>query len=186
MIKDPTAEWLNLDECLTGDQFLKLLKQCNVILSYQDFGKLPCKPVVWNKDLVSPLNLDLGDEMNDFILKANNLYIRAMDFLLLHETGHIYYKHNVNAKGVYSIEQEKEADKYAIDTMLSDDFSAEEHLNNAYAIIIAYLAFLFIGKKDAPIVTPDHPTLQDRVRLVLEKLRDLNMDEREIVYFYHF
>lgn len=111
----------------------------------------------WDKNYYpNPEYFDEDTEEGIYILKSNGLFVKAVNFILCHEIGHIALQHIRQAKnrrvhGVDIKPLEKEADDYAIRLILSSDNSKAMEIS----IFIGLLSLLFFkpnlsGGKEHP------------------------------------
>jgi len=134
----------------------------NTAAELKDYGEtLFHNRVEWPAALPSPENVI--DELRDIIEQSNALYLAAMQFILLHELGHAVLGH-VAAQGPLNIEQEKEADDYAIDiwqSLAATATSGRQLHTLQQGACIAFLALVFIPAAMAP--SSSYPPIEQRL-----------------------
>lgn len=109
--------------------------------------------------------LNNGEE---YILKANAIYLAALNFILFHEFGHHRYEHHINYKpGEQAIQDEYLADKFAIDK-LSVHFDSAEGKTLKAGILIGTLSVLFLKRKLSG--GDSHPDFYKRLAVTIEHL----------------
>lgn len=103
---------------------------------------------------------------------ADELTLEAVGYLLLHELAHVYLKHDVSAKSVWSIEQEKEADSQAVEWI----FRGVHNPTNGHQIKRAIsIATAFLMQCAVALFTKDwggksHPPRWQRMDQVIRQI----------------
>lgn len=104
----------------------------------------------------------------EYILKANSLYLAALNFILLHEFGHQHYGHYKNSSlGEQAKTDEHLVDDFAIDKM-SAHFDGENGKTLKAGILVGVLSLLFL--KRALGGGDTHPDLDLRLKTIIERL----------------
>lgn len=181
--QNPEAQNFNIQSVEVGKHYTFVINQFNSILNNK--GELD-----WNNEFVSTKNFSFSKQINDYIIETNQLYIIGVSAIILHECSHIYYKHSTINKSDKEIKlEEREADKKANSLLLeSVDISenSDKEYTIAYAIILDYLAMLFICKSNTKIIDKTHPTIQDRIRFLFEDfIENSTIDENTKISLYH-
>lgn len=125
-------------------------------------------------DSLVPDEINIQTKNNDyevFISKVNGIYVRAISFILFHEYGHKNYKH-IKTTVAQTLINEKQADEYAINCMLESEEEINDDilLNNGYGMLSGFLSLFFLSDYFGILFKNDHPSLIDRIKLVLEKI----------------
>ena len=130
----------------------------------------------WDKENLP--NPEFYDALaDDYIEKANGVYINAVNFILLHELAHVSLGHvdqdiqnQENGKNTSEdeiLKGEFDADQFAFERMLK----SPEYLTNektvAAGIAAGLLSFLFFSSN---MRGGDHPDPDDRLKIALNKL----------------
>jgi len=130
----------------------------------------------WDIDnLPNPEFYDKLDD--DYIEKANGVYINAVNFILLHELAHVVLGHidkdieneenKIKATDEEILKGEYEADKFAFERILK----GAKHLTNdstvAAGVVAGLCSFLFFS---TTMKGGDHPDPDERLKITLEKL----------------
>ncbi|MBN2087522.1 hypothetical protein JW758_04180 [Candidatus Peregrinibacteria bacterium] len=131
----------------------------------------------WDKENLP--NPELYDRVyDDYIEKANGAYLHAVNFILVHELGHVALGHIDN-----DIESDTAGMKISNDTLLADEMDADnfsfdrmflstEHLTNNHTasvgLISALCSFIFFSTN---MKGGDHPDPDKRLQSALEKLK---------------
>ena len=161
----------------TSDPALsKALQSANDLMSYGE--SLFHTRNEWPTALPSPENVIV--ELQEFTEQSNALYVAAMQFIVLHELGHGVYGHS-GTKGTLSIQQEQDADDYAIDIWGS--FAAQSPSDNHLHTLqqgacIAFLALVYIPEATKPSST--HPPLDQRLDKLLHAFQ---LEDNSIVWY---
>lgn len=132
-----------------------------------NFGKnLRNNPTCWPADLPKPL----PTEKDELILKSNGLFVYGMSFILYHEIGHLL-KYHLGSEPC--VEQEKEADEFAIESCLNADKSIRETVK--HGMILSLIAICLLDQV-AGRYDKIHPNTDDRLQDALSKM---NLDEND-------
>lgn len=145
----------------TNEYFLKAINVfnsgCSLLETYEtsQFFILP-NPEKYNKDDKS------------YIEKANEIYVDAMTFILLHEFAHQHYKHvEYDSNSEDSKKEEYVADEYAID-YISTNFSSENGKSYKFGIV-AFISSLIIRDNSLSGGTT-HPDNDERLKAAMNQL----------------
>lgn len=161
----------------------KVIEQANKARKLFDYGlSLLDTFNPWDKENLP--NPEYYDEVyDDYIGKANGAYLHAVNFILVHELGHVALGHidkdiesdekGIEISNVTKLQDEIDADNYSFERMLR--FST--HLTNNYTvsvgIIAALCSFIFFSTN---MKGGDHPDPDRRLQSALEKL---NLEEED-------
>ncbi|MFW5721141.1 MAG: phage exclusion protein Lit family protein [Bacteroidota bacterium] len=130
----------------------------------------------WDKENLP--NPEYYDRLyDDYIEKANGAYLHAVNFILVHELGHVVLGHvdkdiENDEKGIElsletKIQDEIEADNFSFDRM----FKTTEHLTNNHTasvgLIAALCSFIFFN---STMSGGDHPDPDKKLQSALERL----------------
>lgn len=112
----------------------------------------------WPKDAPNPND---GDE---YTIKANGLFTYGMSFILYHEVGHLL-KYHLGKKPC--LEQEKEADNFAIECCLGANGKIQSTVKNGMVLALIALCLLdfYAGRDDSV-----HPNTDDRLMTALSAM----------------
>jgi hypothetical protein len=138
----------------------------------------------WDEDALPNPKTQLDDEEKSMCEKANQIYLTAVNFLFLHEYAHLALKHTCSRDDEnWSIEQEKEADNFAM-SCITPAFSTEKERHLAgLSIVLLCASNLFLPRELRGIWQSAHPHLHDRLR---NALTGLNLQsEKSKYYLYH-
>ncbi|HWW41726.1 MAG TPA: phage exclusion protein Lit family protein [Pedobacter sp.] len=115
--------------------------------------------------------LNNGEE---YILKANAVYLAALNFILLHEFGHQYYGHySYFEPGDQAKQDEHLADDFAINK-ISGHFNSNNGKTLKAGILVGTLSLLFLRKTLGGGAS--HPNLDVRLKVIIEKLELEELD----------
>jgi hypothetical protein len=123
----------------------------------------------WPEDLPKPQPSESTcDEVTDQIM------LRAMGFIFCHEIAHVMLRHSTGADAVISIEQEKDADRSAIDSYFDGcaDPESGEYFCRAFGVVTAMFFAMLTGFFDGQWESTTHPPAWLRMDIVLG---DLNL-----------
>ncbi|WP_299707494.1 phage exclusion protein Lit family protein [uncultured Pontibacter sp.] len=129
----------------------------------------------WDKNLPNPEEFDPA--ANEYIEKANGVYLNAVNYVLLHELAHVDLGHIDNdilnsEKGIKTPESEIKqdeyhADKYAFERIMQgSDYLTNKHTVSV-GIIAGICSFIFFS---AEMGGGDHPDPDERLKIALESL----------------
>ena len=96
------------------------------------------------------------------------LFMIAIAFIVLHELAHLKLRHE-RCEGPASIEQEKEADRFAAEWLLNASDSSSTRCNNFLGIAIALLWLTVFNVYIGPGNYRTHPSGYDRLYQVLHQ-----------------
>jgi hypothetical protein len=123
-------------------------------------------------------NPERNTDKNTYIGQANNLFIHATNFVLLHELAHIKLGHLAPAKRFdpndVRIKDEKYADNYATRTILKGALTSVDKLNRGMAVTIGLSALLLL-KADPKNL--QHPDSDDRLETMFRRLKLDDLDK---------
>lgn len=152
-----------------------VIKKAEELLQY---GKSLIKSYSnWDKEYFpNPEKYSKEEEL--YILKANGLFIFAINFILCHEFAHVEKEHidALNSRPVDSKERklfEKEADDRAIELMLNGK-DGKHDKSIELGILIGLSSMLYFRKNTYGGET--HPDTDSRIKNYLEKLNPSNVD----------
>lgn len=122
---------------------------------------------VWPDNLPRPRN----DPCDEDLKVANELFLGAMGWVILHEVAHVHLNHAESA-GTYSQQQEKEADQFATNWVLESVSQADPRFNKRmFCIAAALLCLQSFETVAAPRWRGSHPPANERIYYCLEKYR---------------
>lgn len=133
----------------------------------------------WPQSLPNPENY--GDEDEFYVLRANAIYLAAVDFILCHELAHIACSHSkklmdVKRRDDYisSVREfEQEADQWAFTCVLKGIGGERTPTTVGFGAITALGALLFLQQS---LTSRTHPDTDDRILSVLERL---SLDDKD-------
>jgi hypothetical protein len=135
----------------------------------------------WDPALPSPTRE--GDELQQaFVRKTNEVVVRAMTYLLLHEYAHLTLKHTLTADGQWMIEQETDADNFARSFLLDDASSEEQRLVAGLSIVLVTTSSLFLATDFMDIWKSKHPHAIDRIRHAVSGLNLSTQKSKDYLY----
>lgn len=106
---------------------------------------------------------------NEYVGMANAIFCASMRFIILHEFAHQYYGHNkANATGEESIENELEADDYAM-RYISKSFDGGSGRTSKFGSIAGMLSLFLMDEQLGGNI--NYPDLDVRLRTTLERLQ---------------
>jgi len=140
--------------------------------------------IPWNEETLPNPRRQLDEEERSMCERANQIYLTAVNFLFLHEYAHLALKHDSRRDDkTWSLEQEKEADNFAI-SCITPAFSTEKERHIAgLSIVLLSASNLFLPKDLRGIWQSAHPHLHDRLRNALTSLNLQSAKSR--YYLYH-
>jgi hypothetical protein len=140
--------------------------------------------IPWDDEALPNPRRQRDEEERSMCEKANQIYLTAVNFLFLHEYAHLALGHDSRRDDrSWSIEQEKEADNFAM-SCITPAFSTEKERHIAgVSIVLLCASNLFLPKDLRGIWQSAHPHLHDRLR---NALTALNLQtEKPRYYLYH-
>lgn len=144
------------------------------INSFNFAGLLITKYLDWDiATLPNPAKFDSSEDV--WVEKVNGLFVEAVNFILLHELGHItnYHLDYEPENSEIAKKDEWEADNTAIDWLLKSEGNYTNDLQEKTGAVLGFIAILFctdtFGGGSA------HPNTDERIENILAKL---DADER--------
>lgn len=140
--------------------------------------------IPWDESALPNPKKQLDDEEKSMCEKTNQIYLTAVNFLFFHEYAHLALKHDYSRSDEnLSIEQEKEADNFAM-SCITPAFSTEKERHLAgLSIVLLCASNLYLPKELRGVWQAAHPHLHDRLR---NALTGLNLrSEKSKYYLYH-
>ena len=135
----------------------------------------------WDPALPSPTQE--GDErQKEFVRKTNEVVVRAMTYLLLHEYAHLALNHTLHADGQWLIEQETDADNFARSFLLDGSSSEEARLVAGLSIVLVTTSSLFLAADFMDIWKSTHPHAVDRIRHAVSGLNLSTQRAKDYLY----
>jgi len=130
----------------------------------------------WNiNELPNPEFYEVLEE--EYVEKANGVYLNAVNFILLHELAHVALGHidkdieNSEKKIVTSdadiLKDEYDADSFAFERIIKGAENLTNQSTVAAGIIVGMCSFLFFSSS---LKGGDHPDPDERLKIALEKL----------------
>jgi hypothetical protein len=108
------------------------------------------------------------NQQEEYILKANSLYLAALNFILLHEFGHQYFGHyNPSSSIAQAKADEHLVDDFAINKM-SSHFDGQNGKTLKGGILVGALSLLFLKRVLGGGDT--HPDFDVRLKTIIERL----------------
>lgn len=126
-------------------------------------------------------HLDLTEEQ--LARKANAIFLRAVTYLIAHEFGHLSGRHNVEISDIARIEQEKEADNFALTFLAGDEASESEKQISGAALVMLTCSNLFLTKQFPQVWKQRHPHTHDRIR---NAISGLNLTSEHSKYYLYY
>lgn len=115
--------------------------------------------------------------------KANAIFVRAVTYLIAHEFGHLFGRHTVETSDLDRVEQEKEADNFAMDFVVDANASElERHISGA-AIVMLTCSNLFLTATFPNIWKCRHPHTHDRIRNAISGLNLTSQRAKDYLYY---
>jgi Peptidase U49 len=141
--------------------------------------------IPWDMDaLPNPEKLDASDATEKkYIEQANSVFCRAVAFLLLHEYAHAVLKHVPQGTDLYLLDQEKEADNYALDQIAFISSSEDEKWRSGLSLVMLCSSSLFLINESRNVWQRRHPDLHERVRHAIVQL-DLQLERMKDDIYY--
>jgi len=115
--------------------------------------------------------------------KANAIFLRAVTYLIAHEFGHLSGRHNVDTSDIERIEQEKEADNFALAFLVDGEASDPEKLVSGAALVILTCSNLFLTADFPQIWNRRHPHTHDRIRNAISGLNLTSQQSKDYLYY---
>lgn len=151
----------SVDDTQNLDKFSKGLRYSQFTIELL-LGKTHWDPFNYpNPELVSQENMELSG-------KANNLFLSAVNFTIMHEAAHILLDHakkKSNASNLEIKQMELEADNYALRLMM--DGNIDVNPQKAYGVVTAATSMIIVSKtlRDGP-----HPDPNIRMQKIIAGL----------------
>jgi len=112
---------------------------------------------------------------------GEGLFRLASAFILLHELAHLQFGH-VTCKGSVSIQQEKDADRFAAEWLVNlSQKQPIDRMANLYGISVALLWLTLFDVFFWPRQSETHPPGYDRLYQVLDQVVDRSNDDEELL-----
>lgn len=110
---------------------------------------------------------------------ANELFLGAMGWIILHEVGHVHFDH-AEISGIYSQRQEKDADVFATTWILDRMAETDPKFNKRiFCIAAALLCLQSFETVAAPRWNEDHPPAHERISYCLDRYRSASTEKVE-------
>lgn len=129
----------------------------------------------WKKELLP--NPEFCESTDEYIFKANGVYLHAINFIMIHELGHVVLGHidkdieneenGVETSSEEILKGEYEADAYSIDKLLQGGSHLTNDRTIAAGIIAGICSFIFF---DSSMKGGDHPDPDERLQNAFERL----------------
>jgi len=146
-------------------EYSKKIKDLNCNISWtNDY-------IIWYRDKINSNINDNQKNIATYIKLSTDIDKYLLTYLVLHEYAHILYHHHTNIE--FSVEQELEADKYALKR-----FSEIEDQTTANLILFQfYLSSLYMSRFDdhSPVARRfehNFKTMQQSLKLVMKMMKD--------------
>lgn len=121
-----------------------------------------------------------GSEEKKYIEKANGVFLKAVVFLLFHEYAHAIFDHVADGTDLYLLEQEKDADNFALDQVVFTCKTEKDKQITGLSLVLLCTSSLFLVKEARSIWQRRHPDLHERVR---HAISELNLQSEESKYY---
>ncbi len=138
----------------------------------------------WNKDDLP--NPEFCEPAEEYIFKANGVYLHAINYVLLHELGHVALGHidqdiENEGKGIATspediLKGEYEADEYSIHKSLQGGSHLTNDRTIAAGIVAGICSFIFF---DSSMKGGDHPDPDERLQKAIDSL---NLEPEDNLY----
>lgn len=141
----------------------------NAVKSFNFAGLLVTKYLDWDIDtLPNPAKFDSSEDV--WVEKVNGLFVEAVNFILLHELGHItnYHLDYIPENSEIAKKDEWEADNTAIDWLLKSEGNYTNTLEEKTGAVLGFIAILFC--MDTFEGGSTHPNTDERIENLLTKL----------------
>lgn len=115
--------------------------------------------------------------------KTNAIFLRATIYLIAHEFGHLSGRHNVKTNDIERIEQEKEADNFALAFLVDDEASDSEKRISGAALVMLTCSNLFLTAAFPEIWKQRHPHTHDRIRNAISGLNLTSQWTKDYLYY---
>lgn len=136
----------------------------------------------WDRSLPNPETVDPLDKF--FVEKVNGIFQDSIALFLNHELGHIVLKHKpyTDISHEESVEQEKEADNFALQAYLDGKEGDASRVQSGLAVLFTYFSPLFTTSHPENLKKNTHPDTDVRFYNALERV-GFSTDQ-ECYYFY--
>jgi hypothetical protein len=115
--------------------------------------------------------------------KANAMFLRAVTYLIAHEFGHLAGRHDVETSNVERIEQEKEADNFALAFLVDGEASETEKQISGAALVMLTCSNLFLTVEFPQVWKRRHPHTHDRIRNAISGLNLTAQKGKDYLYY---
>ena|SRR5258708_6005359 len=137
----------------------------------------------WDEARLPSPSAHADDEEKQWAGKVNEIFLSTVTYLLSHEYAHIKCGHFQAENAEIDVEQEKEADNFAL-SFLIDDASTEKQRQVAGASVVLLCASnLFLAPEFRMIFKRRHPRSHDRLRHALSGLNLITEEARYYLYY---
>lgn len=119
----------------------------------------------------------------EYCEKVNNIFLKSVSFLLLHEYAHLTLNHQISKGDIaWSIAQEKEADNYALNKLIDQNSTEEERKIVGLSLVLLYASNFFLPEDYRGIwqQKKGHPNLHDRLT---NSITHLNLQSEESKFY---
>ena len=118
-----------------------------------------------------------------YVLNANGIYLRAVIYLLLHEYAHLVQRHDKNDDKAWQLDQEKEADNFAMSFLVDDSSTEIERKVAGVSVVLLHTSLFFLPGNLRGIWQQTHPHLHDRLR---NCIIGLNLETEESKFYIYY
>lgn len=138
----------------------------------------------WDDDRLPSPRRYVSDKEQWYGEKANAIFQTAVCFLLYHEYAHLTLGHvAASDDNSWSIEQEKDADNFALQKVVDSGAPEKEQLRAGVALVLICASNFFLPRGLRGIWQRAHPNLHDRLRHALSHL-GLDSDKSKFYLYY--
>lgn len=137
----------------------------------------------WNeKELPNPRShRDAQERM--FAEKANEIFLRQVSYLMCHELGHLSEGHFRTEDDAEQLEQEKQADNFALSFLVDSATDERQRRIAGAALVLLTSSGLFLAAEFRQIWKRRHPHTHDRIRHAISGLNLGSQESKDYVYY---
>lgn len=137
----------------------------------------------WDEQALPNPRTHATEEERVLAHKVNNILIRAITYVLLHEYAHLYCGHYMSKDAETEREQEKEADNFALSFLVDSASDESERITSGASLVLLCSSNLFLAPEFRAIFKRKHPNSHDRLR---HALSGLNLTSEASKYYLYY
>lgn len=145
--------------------------------------KFALKYEKWDEALLPNPRYVLDSAEKEFVGKVNGIFLGATSYLFFHEYAHLILGHDPTADDALQIEQEKEADNFALSFLVSGSTTDVERQIAGLSIVLLCSSNFHLASSVHSVWQDRHPDMHERLRFGLS---GLNLGTPASKYYLYF